>query len=101
MSLPAVDYARLAPTERFSRDTPTVKRLLAVLRSRGGLVAILGAICVLVGPSVGTIAAGNAGMEVAGVAILLAGYLLMALGIVMIVVAIQRARSDSGPTKAP
>jgi hypothetical protein len=77
-----------------------MKKLMAILRSRGGMVTILGVICVLVGPSISTIAAGpSAALEVAGVAILLAGYLLMALGLVMIVVAVQRSRSDSGPNK--
>jgi hypothetical protein len=65
------------------------------------MVAILGTICVLVGPSISTIAAGSsAALEIAGVAILLAGYLIIALGIVMIVVAVQRARGDSGPNKS-
>ena len=78
-----------------------MKRLVAILRSRGGMVAILGAICVLAGPSIGTIGAAdsNAALEIAGAAILLAGYLIIAVGIVMIVVAVQRARSDSGPNK--
>jgi uncharacterized membrane protein len=77
-----------------------MKKLVAIVRSRGGMLAILGVICVLVGPSISTVAAGsNAAMEVVGVAILLAGYLIIALGIVMIVVAAQRARSDSGPNK--
>lgn len=75
-----------------------MKRLVAILRSRGGMVAILGAICVLVGPSIGTVATdSNPALEIVGVAILLAGYLIIAVGIVMIVVAVQRARSDSGP----
>jgi putative Mn2+ efflux pump MntP len=74
--------------------------VLAILRSRGGMVAILGAICVLVGPSIGTVAGdSNPALEIAGVAILLAGYLIIAVGIVMIVVAVQRARSDSGSKK--
>jgi hypothetical protein len=66
------------------------------------MVAILGAICVLVGPSVGTVAAAdsNAPLEIAGVAILLAGYLIIAVGIVMIVVAVQRARNESGAKKS-
>lgn len=77
-----------------------MKRVVATLRSPGGMVAILGAICVLVGPSISTIAAdSNAALEIVGVAILLAGYLLIAVGVVMIVVAAQRARSDSGPKK--
>jgi hypothetical protein len=64
------------------------------------MVAILGAICVLVGPTISTIAAdSNAALEILGVAILLAGYLVIAVGVVMIVVAAQRARSDSGPNK--
>jgi hypothetical protein len=64
------------------------------------MVAILGAICVVVGPSISTIAAdSNAALEIVGVAILLAGYLVIAVGVVMIVVAAQRARSDSGPKK--
>jgi hypothetical protein len=75
-----------------------VKRVVAILRSPGGMVAILGAICVLVGPSISTIATdANPALEIVGVAILLAGYLIIAVGIVMIVVAVQRARSDSGP----
>jgi putative Mn2+ efflux pump MntP len=79
-----------------------VKKLGAILRSPGGMVAILGAICVLVGPSIGTIATdANPALEIAGAAILLAGYLIIAVGIVMIVVALQRARSDSGPNKTP
>jgi hypothetical protein len=74
--------------------------VVATLRSPGGMVAILGAICVLVGPSISTIAAdSNAALEIVGVAILLAGYLVIAVGVVMIVVAAQRARSDSGPKK--
>jgi hypothetical protein len=76
-----------------------VKKLMAVLRSRGGMLTILGVIFVLVGPSIGTIGEGNAKVEVAGVAILLTGYLIIAVGIVMIVVATQRARGDSGPNK--
>lgn len=77
-----------------------MKRVVAALRSPGGMVAILGAICVLVGPSISTVAAdSNAAVEIVGVAILLAGYLVIAVGIVMIVVAAQRARSDSGPKK--
>ena len=73
---------------------------MVILRSPGGLVAILGAICVLVGPSVSTVAGDSKpALEIAGVAILLAGYLIIALGIVMIVVAVQRARSDSGSKK--
>lgn len=77
-----------------------MKRVVATLRSPGGMVAILGAICVLVGPSISTIAAdSNAALEIVGVAILLAGYLVIAVGVVMIVVAAQRARSDSGPKK--
>ena len=80
--------------------TPTVKRLIAILRSRGGMVAILGAICVLVGPSISTLAGdSNAALEVVGVAIFLAGYLIIAVGIVMIVVAVQRASTDSGTNK--
>jgi hypothetical protein len=64
------------------------------------MVAILGAICVVVGPSISTIAAdSNAALEIVGVAILLAGYLVIAVGVVMIVVAAQRARSYSGPKK--
>jgi hypothetical protein len=78
-----------------------VKRLVAVLRSPGGMVAILGAICVLVGPSISTVATdSNPALEIVGVAILLAGYLIIAVGIVMIVVAVQRARSESGPKKS-
>jgi hypothetical protein len=78
-----------------------MKKLVAIVRSRGGMVAILGVICVLVGPSISTLAAGSnvAALEVVGVSILLAGYLIIAVGIVMIVVAAQRARSDSGPKK--
>ena len=77
-----------------------MKRLIAILRSPGGMVAILGAMCVLVGPSISTIATdANPALEIVGVAILLAGYLIIAVGIVMIVVAVQRARSDSGPKK--
>jgi len=77
-----------------------VKKLVATLRSRGGMVAILGAICVLVGPSISTVAAdSNPALEIVGVAILLAGYIIIAVGIVMVVVASQRARSDSGPKK--
>jgi hypothetical protein len=77
-----------------------VKKLMATLRSRGGMVAILGAICVLVGPSISTIATdANPALEIVGVAILLAGYLIIAVGIVMIVVAVQRARGDSGQKK--
>ena len=73
---------------------------MATLRSPGGMVAILGAICVLVGPSISTIATdSNSALEIVGVAILLAGYLIIAVGVVMIVVAAQRARSDSGPKK--
>jgi hypothetical protein len=73
---------------------------VATLRSPGGLLAILGAICVLVGPSISTLAAdSNAAVEIVGVAILLAGYLVIAVGVVMIVVAAQRARGDSGPKK--
>jgi hypothetical protein len=79
-----------------------VKKLGAILRSPGGMVALLGAICVLVGPSIGTIATdSNPALEIVGAAILLAGYLIIAVGIVMIVVAVQRARSDSGPNKTP
>ena len=82
------------------RHNPTVKKLMATLRSPGGMVAILGAICVLVGPSISTIATdANPALEITGVAILLAGYLIIAVGIVMIVVAVQRARSDSGRKK--
>jgi hypothetical protein len=77
-----------------------MKKLVASLRSPGGMVAILGAICVLVGPSISTVATdANPALEIVGVAILLAGYLIIAVGIVMIVVAVQRARSDSGPKK--
>jgi hypothetical protein len=77
-----------------------MKKLVAIVRSPGGMVAILGAICVLVGPSISTVAAGsNAALEVVGVAIMLAGYLIIAVGIVMVVVAAQRARSDSRPNK--
>ena len=77
-----------------------MKKLIATLRSPGGTVAVLGAICVLVGPSISTVATdSNAALEIVGVAILLAGYLIIAVGIVMIVVAVQRARSDSGPKK--
>jgi hypothetical protein len=96
-----MDSTPLAPTVRCeARHTPTVKKLITILRSRGGMVAILGVICVLVGPSISAVAAGsNATLEVVGVAILLAGYLIMAVGIVMIVVAVQRGRSDSGPNK--
>lgn len=66
------------------------------------MVAILGAICVLVGPSISPVAAdSNAALEIVGVAILLAGYLIIAVGVVMIVVAAQRARSDSGSNKTP
>lgn len=64
------------------------------------MVAILGAIGVLVGPSIGTLATdSNPALEIVGVAILLAGYLIIAVGVVMIVVAAQRARSDSGQKK--
>jgi hypothetical protein len=77
-----------------------MKKLVASLRSPGGMVAILGAICVLVGPSISTVATDtNPALEIVGVAILLAGYLIIAVGIVMIVVAVQRARSDSEPKK--
>jgi hypothetical protein len=77
-----------------------MKKLVASLRSPGGMVAILGAICVLVGPSISTVATdANPALEIVGVAILLAGYLIIAVGIVMIVVAVQRARSDSEPKK--
>jgi hypothetical protein len=64
------------------------------------MLTILGVICVLVGPSMGTIVAGaNAFLEVLAVAILLAGYLLIALGIVMIVTSSRRARGPEGSNK--
>jgi len=64
------------------------------------MVAILGAICVRVGPSISTGAADSkTALEIVGVAILLAGYIIIAVGIVMVVVAAQRARSDLGPKK--
>jgi hypothetical protein len=77
-----------------------VKKLVAIVRSPGGLLTILGVLCVLVGPSISTIAAGsNAILEVVGVLILLAGYLIIAIGLVMIVVAARRARDQAGPNK--
>ena len=77
-----------------------MKKLVAIVRSPGGMLAILGVLCVLVGPSISTIAAGsNAAVEVVGVAILLAGYLIIAVGIVMIVAAAQRAGSNAGGNK--
>lgn len=101
IALNRLGSARLAPTVPFGAHTPTMKKLMTIVRSRGGMVAILGVICVLVGPSISTLAAGSnvAALEVVGVSILLAGYLIIAVGIVMIVVAAQRARSDSGPKK--
>ena len=73
---------------------------MAILRSRGGMLTILGVICVLVGPSLGTIVAGgNPMLEVVAVAILLAGYILIAIGLVMIVAASRRARSQEGSKK--
>lgn len=65
------------------------------------MLTILGVICVLLGPSIGTIAAAgsNAILEVVGVLILLAGYVLIAVGLVMIVVAARRARGQEGPNK--
>lgn len=77
-----------------------MKKLIAILRSTGGMLTILGVLCVLVGPSISTIAAGsNAAMEVVGVVILLAGYFIIAVGLVMVVVAARRARSQEGPNK--
>jgi hypothetical protein len=78
-----------------------VKKLVAILRSRGGMLTILGVLCVLVGPSVGTIAAAasNAVLEIVGVLILLVGYLTIAIGVVMIVAAARRARGQEGPNK--
>jgi hypothetical protein len=82
------------------RHTPTVKKLMAVLRSRGGMLTILGVICVLVGPTLGTIVAGSsAALEVLAVAILLAGYIIIAVGLVMIVVAARKARGQEGSNK--
>jgi hypothetical protein len=77
-----------------------MKKLIATLRSPGGMLTIFGVLCVLVGPSISTIAAGsNAILEVVGVLILLAGYLIIAIGLVMIVVAARRARDQAGPNK--
>jgi sulfite exporter TauE/SafE len=65
------------------------------------MLTILGVLCVLVGPSLGTIAAAgsNAALEVGGVLILLAGYVMIAIGLVMIVLAARRARGHEGPNK--
>ncbi|HEY8864723.1 MAG TPA: hypothetical protein VIO37_11210 [Candidatus Dormibacteraeota bacterium] len=72
-----------------------MKKLWDTLRSPGGMLTILGVICVLVGPSISTIAAdSNAALEVVGVVILLAGYIIIAFGLVMVVVAARR-----GPKK--
>jgi hypothetical protein len=68
---------------------------MVLLRSTGGTLTILGLICVLAGPSISTIAAdSNPPLEIAGVVILLAGYIVIAFGIVKIVVAAR-----SGPKK--
>ncbi len=66
------------------------------------MLTILGVLCVLVGPTISTIAAtgSNAILEVVGVLILLAGYLIIAFGLVMIVVAARRARDQAGPNKS-
>jgi hypothetical protein len=100
MNLP--NSARLAPTVPLGAHTPTVKKLIAILRSRGGRLTILGVLCVLVGPTISTIAAAgsNAILEVVCVLILLAGYLIIAFGLVMIVVAARRARDQAGPNKS-
>ena len=77
-----------------------MKKLVAILRSPGGMVTILGVLGVLVGPSISTIATdSNAALEIVGVAILLAGYIIIALGIVMMLTASRRARSQPGPDK--
>ena len=77
-----------------------MKKLVAILRSPGGMVTILGVLGVLVGPSISTIATdSNAAVEIVGVAILLAGYITIALGIVMIITASRRARGQPGPDK--
>ncbi len=77
-----------------------MKKLVAILRSPGGMVTLLGVLGVLVGPSISTIATdSNPALEIVGVAILLAGYIIIALGIVMILTASRRARSQPGPDK--
>jgi hypothetical protein len=76
-----------------------MKNLMETLRSPGGMVAILGVICILVGPTIGTIAGSNATLAAVGGVILLAGYIIIAVGLVMIVLAVRRARRQAGPNK--
>ncbi len=76
-----------------------MKKFMDTLRSTGGMVAILGVICILVGPTIGTIAGSNAMLAAVGGVILLAGYILIAVGLVMIVLAMRRARRQAGRDK--
>jgi hypothetical protein len=76
-----------------------MRKLTDTLRIPGGMVAILGVICVLVGPTISTIAGGNGTLAAVGGAILLAGYILIAVCLVMILVAARRASRGTGSNK--
>ena len=76
-----------------------MKKVVDTLRSPGGMVVILGIICVLLGPTISTIAGGNGTLAGVGGATLLAGYIIIAIGLVMILLAARRARRQAGSNK--
>ena len=78
-----------------------MNKVMDTLRTPGGMVAILGVICVLVGPTVSTIAGGHGTLSDLGGWILLAGYIIIAAGLVMILLAARRSRRDTGSNKTP